>query len=42
MHCVDKNRLYVRIQTEYLDENRFSCDIFLFDKAGDNEVWFCN
>ena len=28
MHCVDKNRLYVRIQTEYLDENRFSSDIF--------------
>ena len=28
MHLVDKNRLYVRIQTEYLDENRFSCDIF--------------
>ena len=28
MHLVDKNRLYVRIQTGYLDENRFSCDIF--------------
>lgn len=28
MLFVDENRMYVRIQTEYLDENRFSCDIF--------------